>query len=60
MFSNSVKELFISDGKNKLKIQRYFELKNYQRAELVELEYTRVWLTKIFVGRHFFSLLQVK
>ena len=34
-------------------MQGYFELKNYQRTEPVELETTRVWLTNVFVGRYF-------
>ena len=51
-FFNSVKSLFVSDGKE-YKMQGYFELKNYQRIEPVELETTRVWLTNVFVGRYF-------
>ena len=34
-------------------MQGYFELKNYQQTEPVELENTRVWLTNVFVGRYF-------
>ena len=51
-FFNSVRELFVSVGKE-LKMQGYFELKNYQQTEPVELENTRVWLTNVFVGRYF-------
>ena len=51
MFFNSVKDLFVS-GKD-CKIQGYFESKNYQQTELVELENTRDWLTNVFVGRYF-------
>lgn len=58
MFFNSVNELFISDGKNKLKMQGYFELKNYQQTGPVELENTRIWLTNVFVGRHFNQFLR--
>ena len=31
----------------------YADLKNYQQTEVVELENTRVWLTKYFVERYF-------
>ena len=51
-FFNSVKELFVSNSKE-LKMQGYFELKNYQQTEPVELENTRVWLRNIFTGRYF-------
>ena len=34
-------------------MQAYFELKNYQQTEPVELENTRVWLTNVFVGKYF-------
>ena len=51
MFFNSVKDLFVS-GKD-CKIQGYFESKNYQQTELVELENTRDWLTNVFVWRYF-------
>lgn len=34
-------------------MQGYADLKNYQQTEVVELENTRVWLTKFFVGRYF-------
>ena len=34
-------------------MQVYFELKNYQWTEPVELENTRVWHTNVFVGRYF-------
>ena len=37
----------------KYKIQAYFELKNYQRTEFVDVENTRVWLTNVFSGRFF-------
>ena len=47
-----MKELFVSNSKE-LKMQGYFELKNYQQTELVELENTRVWLTNVFTGRYF-------
>ena len=52
-FFNSVKDLFASGKSKKYKIQGYFEVKNYQQTEFVELENTRVWLTKMFVGRYF-------
>ena len=52
---NSVRELFVFEGKE-LKIEGYFELKNYQQTEPVELENTRVWLTNVFVGRYFNEL----
>ena len=51
-FFNSVRNLFVSGGKE-LKMQGYFELKNYQRTEPVELENTRAWHTNVFVGRCF-------
>ena len=51
-FFNSVKELFVSNSKE-LKMQGYFELKNYQQTEPAELENTRVWLTNVFTGRYF-------
>ena len=51
-FSNSVRGLSVSRGKE-LKMQGYFEFKNYQRIEPVELENARVWLTNVFVGRYF-------
>ena len=51
-FFNSVRNLFVSGGKE-LKMQGYFELKNYQRTEPVELENTRVWHTNVFVRRCF-------
>ena len=34
-------------------MQGYFELKNHQQTEIVELENTRVWLTNVFIGRYF-------
>ena len=34
-------------------MQGYFELKNYQQTEIIELENARVWLTNVFVGRYF-------
>ena len=37
-------ERFVSDINKKYKIQGYFELKNYQTSELVELENTSVSL----------------
>ena len=47
-----MKELFVSNSKE-LKMQGYFELKNYQQTEPAELENTRVWLTNVFTGRYF-------
>ena len=44
--------LFVSGGKE-LKMQGYFELKNYQQTVPFELENTRVWLTNVFIGRYF-------
>ena len=41
-FLNSVKDVFVL---------AYFELKNYQRTETVDLENTKVWLTDVFTGR---------
>ena len=35
------------------KFQWHFELKNYQQTEITEIENTRVWLTKVFVGTYF-------
>ena len=58
-FFNSVRNLFVSGGKE-LKMQGYFELKNYQRTELVKLENTRVWLTNVFVGRYFNEFIRNK
>ena len=44
--------MFVS-GDKELKMQGYFELKNYQQNEPVELENTRVWLTNVFAGRYY-------
>ena len=53
-FFNSVKDLFTPAAKGKeYKIQAYFELKNYQRTDFVDIENTRVWLTNVFSGRFF-------
>ena len=51
-FFNSVKNTFVSDDKE-YKMQGYFELKNYQWTQPIELENTRVWLTNVFVWRYF-------
>ena len=51
---NSVKDHFAPAVKGKeYKIQGHFELKSYQRTEFVDIENTRVWLTKVFSGRFF-------
>ena len=57
VFFNSDKNPFVSDGKE-YKMQGYFELKNYQRTEPVELENIRVWLTNVFVGKYFNELIR--
>ena len=43
-FLNSVKDVFVL---------AYFELKNYQRTETVDLENTKVWLTHVFTNQRF-------
>ena len=49
-----MKDLFTTAAKGKeYKIQAYFELKNYQRTEFVDIENARVWLTNVFSGRFF-------
>ena len=34
-------------------MQGYFELKNYQQTEPLQLENTRVWLTNVYIGKYF-------
>ena len=49
-----MKDLFKLAGKSKEnQIQAYFELKNYQRPEFIDIENTRVWLTNVVIGRFF-------
>ena len=48
-----VKERFALNETVEFKMQGYVEIKNYQRAETVELENFRVWLTNVFVGQYF-------
>ena len=43
-----VKECFALNETVEFKMQEYVEIKNYQRAETVELENFRVWLTNVF------------
>ena len=50
---NSVQGSFESVRGKEFKMQGYFELKNYQQTETIELENTRVWLTNVLVGRYF-------
>ena len=53
-FFKSVKNIFANAEKGKdYKIQSYFELKNYQRTEVVDLGNTRVWLTNVYTGTFF-------
>lgn len=53
-FFNSVKNIFVNVKKGKdYKIQSYFEPKNYQQTEVVDLENTKVWLTKVYTGTFF-------
>ena len=52
-FLNSVCERFVSGAE--YKIQGYVELINYQQTEIINLEYTRLWLTNIYMGCHFNS-----
>ena len=52
-FFNSVQGSFESVRGKEFKMQVYFELKNYQQTETIELENTRVWLTNMLVGRYF-------
>ena len=53
----TMKKLLIGKGKE-FKMQGYFELKNYQQTEIVELENTRIWPTNVFVGRFFNELMK--
>ena len=52
-YFNSVQGSFESVRGKEFKMQFYFELKNYQQTETIELENTRVWLTNMLVGRYF-------
>ena len=52
-YFNSVQGSFESVRGKEFKMQGYFELKNYQPTETIELENTRVWLTNALVGRYF-------
>ena len=52
IFFNSVKKIFVIDGRDEFKMQSYAEIKNYEQTEIVELENIRVWLTNVFVGRY--------
>lgn len=52
-FLDSVKEVFNSASCKEYKIQGYFELRNFQQTEAVELENRRVWLTNIYLGKYF-------
>ena len=52
-YFNSVQGSFESVRGKEFKMQVYFELKNYQQTETIELENTRVWLTNMLVGRYF-------
>ena len=40
-------------------MQGYFQLKNYQQTEPVELENTSVWLTNVFAGRYFHEVMKL-
>ena len=52
-FFNSVRNVFVTDGRDEFKMQGYAEIKNYQQTEIVELENIMVWLTNAFIGRYF-------
>ena len=52
-FFSSVQHVFTPTG-SEMKIQGYFELKNYQQTKMTEIENTRgVWLTNVYVGKYF-------
>ena len=59
-FFKSVQGSFESVRGKEFKIQRYFELKNHQQTEIIELENTRAWLTNVFVGRYFNEFIRGK
>ena len=51
-FFHSVQQVFTPTG-SEMKIEGYFELKNYQQTEIVKIENTRVWLTSLYGGKYF-------
>ena len=52
-FFSSVQHVFTPTG-SEIKIQCYFELKNYQQTKITEIENKRgVWLTNVYVGKYF-------
>ena len=52
-FFNSVRNVFVTYGRDEFKMQGYAKIKNYQQTEIVELENIRVWLTNVFISRYF-------
>lgn len=52
VFFYSVEHVFTPTG-SAMKIQGYFELKNYQQTEIAKIENRKVWLTSVYVGNYF-------
>ena len=48
---NTFERSFVSN--QKVKMQGYIELVNYQPSQIIELENNRVCLTDVFIGRYF-------
>ena len=51
-FFHSVQQVFTPTG-SEMKIQRYFELKNYEQTEIAKIENARVWLTNVYGEKYF-------
>ena len=51
-FFHSVQQVFKPTG-SEMKIQRYFELKNYEQTEIAKIENARVWLTNVYGEKYF-------
>ena len=51
-FFHSVQQVFKPTG-SEMKIQRYFELKNYEQTEIAKIENARVWLTNVYCEKYF-------